>query len=95
MRTGLSNLLGTTDDVKEQAMQLTSFSSGTSWLVTSLVGAALGRHHALLKDEVQQDAHRRLYENAGPSEEDAAVIYKQLPFVIGDDRECLKKNATQ
>ncbi|KAK3174148.1 hypothetical protein OEA41_001392 [Lepraria neglecta] len=75
LRTGLSNLLGTTDDVKEQAMQLTSFSSGISWLVTSLVGAALGRHHALLKDEVQQDAHRRLYENAGHSE-DVAVIYK-------------------
>ena len=89
LRTGLSNLLGTTDDVKEQAMQLTSFSRGTS-LVTSLIGAALGRHHALLKDEMQQDAHRCLYENAGHSE-DAAVIYKQLPFVIGDEGECLKK----
>ena len=95
LRTRLSNLLGTTDDVKEQVMQLTSFSRGTSWLVTSLVGAALGRHHALLKDEVQQDAHRRLYENAGPSKEDAAVNYKQLPFVIGDEGKCLKKNVTQ
>ena len=94
LHTRLSNLLSTTNNVKEQAMQLTSFSSGISWLVTSLIGAALGRHHALLKDEVQQDAHRRLYENAGHSE-DVAVIYKYLPFVIGDEGECLKKNAIQ
>ena len=76
LRIGLSKLLNTTNDVEEQKMQLTNFSSSSSWLVISLIGNALGRHHALLKDEVQQDAHRRLYEDALPSKEDVAVIYK-------------------
>jgi hypothetical protein len=90
LRIGLSKLLGTDNDIEEQTMQLTSFSSSTSWSVTSLIEDALGRQHALLKDEVQQDAHRRLYEDALSSREDVAAIYKQLPYVISDGRACLK-----
>ena len=51
LRTSLSNLSGTADQMKEQAVQLVDFSSGTSWLVTSLVRSALKRHHTYLEDE--------------------------------------------
>ena len=81
LRTSLSNLSGTVDQIKEQATQLVDFSSGTSWLVTTLVRAALERHHAYLEDEEQQEIHRRLYEDATPNEEDAAIINEQLPLI--------------
>ena len=81
LRTSLSNLTGTVDQIKEQAMQLVDFSSGTSWLVTSLIRSALEKHHAYLEDEGQQEIHRRLYENATPNEEEAAIINEQLPVV--------------
>lgn len=80
LRTSLSNLSGTVDQIKEQAAQLVNFSSGTSWLVTSLVRSALERHHTYLEDEEQQEIHRRLYEDAAPNEEDAAIINEQLPL---------------
>ena len=78
LRTTLSNLSGNADQIKEQAAQLVDFSSGTSWLVTSLVRSALERHHTYLEDEEQQEIHRRLYEDAAPNEEDAAIINEQL-----------------
>ena len=81
LRTSLSNLSGTADQMKEQAAQLVDFSSGTSWLVTSLVRSALKRHHTYLEDEEQQEIHRRLYEDAAPSEEDAVIINEQLPLI--------------
>ena len=81
LRTSLSNLSGTADQMKEQAAQLVDFSSGTSWLVTSLVRSALKRHHAYLEDEEQQEIHRRLYEDAAPGEEDAVIINEQLPLI--------------
>ena len=80
LRTSLSNLSGTVDQIKEQAAQLVGFSSGTSWLVTSLVRSALERHHTYLEDEEQQEIYRRLYEDAAPNEEDAAIINEQLPL---------------
>ena len=80
LRTSLCNLSGTVDQMKEQAAQLVDFSSGTSWLVTSLVRSALERHHTYLEDEEQQEIHRRLYEDAAPNEEDAAIINEQLPL---------------
>ncbi len=80
LRTSLSNLIGTVDQIKEQATQLVEFSSGTSWLVTTLIRSALERHHAYLEDEEQQEIHRRLYEDAAPNEEDAAIINEQLPL---------------
>ena len=75
LRTSLSNLSGTADQIKEQAAQLVDFSGGTSWLVTSLVRSALK------EDDEQQEIHRRLYEDAAPSEEDAAIINEQLPLI--------------
>ena len=81
LRTSLSNLNGTVDQIKGQAMQLVDFSSGTSWLVTTLIRSALERHHAYLEDEGQQEIHRRLYEDATPDEEDAAIINEQLPLI--------------
>ena len=81
LRTSLSNLNGTVDQIKEQAMQLVDFSSGTSWLVTTLIRSALERHHAYLEDEGQQKIHQRLYEDATPNEEDAAIINEQLPLI--------------
>ena len=81
LRTSLSNLSGTVDQIKEQAAQLVDFSSGTSWLVTSLVRSALERHHTYLEDEEQQEIHRHLYEDAAPNEEDAAIINEQLPLL--------------
>ena len=81
LRTSLSNLSGTVDQIKEQAAQLVDFSSGTSWLVTSLVRSALERHHTYLEDEEQQEIHRRLYEDAVPDGEDAAIINEQLPLI--------------
>ena len=77
IRTSLSNLNGSIDQIKEQAAQLVDFSSGTSWLVTSLVRSALERHHTYLEDEEQQEIHRRLYDDAAPNEEDAAIINEQ------------------
>ena len=81
LRTSLSNLNGTVDQIKEQAVQLVDFSSGTSWLVTTLIRSALERHHAYLEDEGQQEIHRRLYEDATPNEEEAAIINEQLPVI--------------
>ncbi|KAK0507954.1 hypothetical protein JMJ35_009843 [Cladonia borealis] len=81
LRTSLSNISGTADQIKEQAAQLVDFSSGTSWLITSLVRSAMKRHHTYLEDEEQQEIHRRLYEDAAPSEEDAAIIDEQLPLI--------------
>lgn len=81
IRTSLSNLSGTVDQIKEQARQLVDFSSGTSWLVTTLVKSALERHHAYLEDREQQEIHRRLFEDATPSEEESAIINEQLPLI--------------
>ena len=81
LRTSLSNLSGIAEQMKEQAAQLVDFSSGTSWLVTSLVRSALKRHHTYLENEEQQETHRRLNEDAAPSEEDAAIINEQLPLI--------------
>lgn len=81
LRASLSNLTGTVDQIKEQAMQLVDFSSGTSWLVATLVRSALERHHVHLEDEGQQEIHRRLYEDATPNEEEAAIINEQLPVI--------------
>ena len=81
LRTSLSNISGAVDLIKEQATQLVDFSSGTSWLVTTLIRSALARHHAYLEDEGQQEIHRRLYEDATPNEEDAAIINEQLPLI--------------
>ena len=79
LRTSLSNLDGTVDQLEEQARQLVDFSSGTSWLVTTLVRSALERHHAYLEDKEQQDIHRRLFEDAIPNEDEAEIINEQLP----------------
>ena len=81
LRTSLSNPSGTVDKIKEQAAQLVDFSSGTSCLVTSLVRSALEKHHTYLEDEEQQEIPRRLYEDAAPNEEDAAIINEQLPLL--------------
>lgn len=81
LRTSLSNMNGTVDQIKVQAMQLVNFSSGTSWLVTTLIRSALERHNAYLEDEGQQEIHRRLYEDATPNEEEAAIINEQLALI--------------
>lgn len=81
LRTSLSNLDGTVDQIKEQARQLVDFSSGTSWLVTTLVRSTLERHHAYLEDKEQQEIHRRLFEDATPNEDEAAIIDEQLPSI--------------
>ena len=81
LRTSLSNLDGTVDQIKEQARQLVDFSSGTSWLVTTLVRSALERHHAYLEDKEQQEIHRRLFEDATPNEDEAKIINEQLPSI--------------
>ena len=81
LRTSLSNLSGNVDQINEQATQLVDFSSGTSLLVTTLIRSALERHHAYLEDEEQQEIHRRLYEDAAPNEEDAAIINEHLPLM--------------
>ena len=57
------------------------FSSGTSWLVTTLVRSALERHHAYLEDREQQEIHRRLFEDATPNEDEAKIINEQLPSI--------------
>ena len=81
LRTSLSNLDGTVDQIEEQARQLVDFSSGTSWLVTTLVRSALERHHAYLEDKEQQDIHQRLFEDATPNEDEAEIINEQLPSI--------------
>ena len=81
LRTSLSSLDGTDDQIEEQARQLVDFSSGTSWLVTTLVRSALERHHAYLEDKEQQDIHQRLFEDATPNEDEAEIINEQLPSI--------------
>ena len=86
MRVGLSNMWGTPEQMKAQAMQLLDYSNTTSWLVSRLVVGALLEHQEFLTDEEHKVVELQ-YDNAEPNPEVAAIMAEKLTFMLdGPDR---------
>lgn len=81
MRVGLSNLRGTEAQINRQAMQLLDYSNNTTFLVSRLVLAAMVEHQDLISDE-EAEVMEKVFNDAEPNQEVAAVMNEKLDFVM-------------
>lgn len=87
IRVGLSNLWGTPEQMKAQAMQMLDYSNTTSSLVSRLVVGSMLQHQEYINEEEHKEMEL-LHDNAEPSLEIAAIMEEKLAFVLeGPDRD--------
>ena len=84
LRVGLSNLSGTPDQMKEQALRLMQFSSRTTMLINYLVASAMSKHKTFPSGQGRPDLET-VYNETVPDEKVAAIILEKLSFVLEND----------
>lgn len=82
LRSGLSSMGGTPEQMQEQAQQMMHFSNATSRHVSMLVNDMLEEQGVYLNDS-QQKTLRHEYENAQPKQALRVILDEKLSFTMG------------